>query len=94
MAVTDFTEEINAEHKEKNASKVFTVGRIRLYECPENYLTFETRELMNLFFLSENTGKMLFDGGIVDQPYWFIELMNMGKSQINESIKKERKDGN
>ena len=47
----EYSEEVKEELKEKEAQKVFSLGDIRLYECPLSYITEETRDLMRLCFL-------------------------------------------
>lgn len=72
-AVTAYSPEIISEHEEKNATKVFSLGSIRLYECPLSYLTRDTSEIMRMIYLFDGTKNLPYGGGWADQPMWFVE---------------------
>ncbi len=72
----------------KGFDKVFILGDIRLYECPVNWITQETAELMRFCFLVEETGILPFPGAWIDQPCWFVEAFELYKREIAEWRKK------
>jgi len=80
-AVTEYSEEIKEELKEKGAEKVFSLGDIRLYECPLTYIEGETWEVIRLGYLIEDTKVLLYGGGWGDQPTWLVEAFEIFKSE-------------
>jgi len=78
-AFEEYTDEVKDEIKEKGADKVFTSGKIRLYECPLSYITTDTRDLMRLCYLVEDSKSLLYAGGWGDQPMWFVEAFEIFK---------------
>jgi len=92
-AVTEYSEEIKEELKEKGAEKVFSLGDIRLYECPLTYIEGETWEVIRLGYLIEDTKvllygggwgdqpTLLYGGGWGDQPTWLVEAFEIFKSE-------------
>ena len=90
MAVTEYTEEVKRELKEKGAEKVFSLGDIRLYECPLTYIEAETWEIIRLCYLIEDTHVLLFGGGWGDQPVWLVETYGIYKSESATEIKRMR----
>jgi hypothetical protein len=91
IAVESYTDEIAGEHRELNAQKVFSLGTLRLYECPLSYLTQDTREITRLVYLCEDKGLMLHEGGIGNQPSWFIEAMEVFRAEKLKAINDLRK---
>lgn len=91
-AVAAYTDEIVNEHKAKGAYKVVSLGGLRLYECPVSYLSAETREIMRLCFLMEETGSLLYGGGWGAQPHWLIEAYEAYKREAARH-QKEKSDG-
>lgn len=69
------------EHRCKGAQKVMGLGDLRLYECPLSYITEETARLMRLVFLLDSTGKLLFEGGWADQPFWLAEAYEIYRGE-------------
>lgn len=91
-AITDFTEVVISEHAEKGARKVFSLGDIRLYECPLSYITEETSELIRLVSLVDASGHLLHDGGLGGQPFWLIEAYEIYRNERTR-FQKEKSDG-
>ncbi len=85
-AVTWYTEDIIDEHRKGSAHKVFTLGDIRLYECPLSYITHETWEILRMVYIVRHYGHLPFDGGWGNQPYWFVEAMEI--FQVETSCRK------
>lgn len=65
---------------------------LRLYECPVTYITQDTNDLMRVLYLTENSDNLLFKGGIADQPYWFIEAIEIFKSESFYLTEKRQKE--
>lgn len=84
-----YTARIIEELREKNARKVFSLGSIRMYECPLSYMNDDTRDMIRAVFLAESSGKLLYGGGWGDQPEWFIEAYEIYKAEA----RLEHKDG-
>jgi len=77
----DYSEAVKRELNEKNAQKVFSLGDIRLYECPLSYITEETAEIMRLVYLIDASGHLLHQGGWADQPCWLVEAYEIYKAE-------------
>lgn len=92
-AVFDYTDEVKEELKEKGARKVFTLSDIRLYECPLSFLSEDTRDLMRLAFLVDDTKRLLYAGGWGDQPYWLIEAYEILKTESIRNAPKGSDNG-
>ncbi|VAW37799.1 hypothetical protein MNBD_DELTA02-725 [hydrothermal vent metagenome] len=60
---------------QRPAQKVFTLGDIRLYECPVSYISRDTVELMRLVYLIDGSKGLLYSGGWGDQPAWLVEAV-------------------
>jgi hypothetical protein len=73
LCVSSYTQSISEEISELNARKVFSLGGLRLYECPLSYITVESCDLIRLVYLTDDTGMLLFDGAWGAQPAWLIE---------------------
>lgn len=80
-AVTDYSEDITDELRERRAGKVFSLGDIRLYECPLSYLAADTALLMRAVYVMDGTGHLFHSGGLGSQPYWLIEAYEIFKSE-------------
>lgn len=92
-AVENYKDDINREIKKKKASKVFSLGRIRLYECPLSYIAPETYELIRLVYLINESGVLLHEGGWGNQPYWLIEAYEIYKVETAQHLKSLRDNG-
>lgn len=89
-AFEEYTDDIKDEHKDKGAKKVFMTGKLRLYECPLSYITYDTRELMRLCYLIEDSKSLLFAGGWADQPMWFVEAFEIFRIESARNVKDGR----
>lgn len=86
-AVDEWTDDVKAELAAAGASKVFTLGALRLYECPLTYMETETWEVIRLVYLIEDSKHLLFDGGLGSQPRWLIEAMEIYKIETARRMK-------
>ncbi len=77
----------------QSAQKVFSLGDIRLYECPVSYISYETVEMMRLVYLIDDSGSLLHGGGWGDQPAWLIEAVEVFRTERISSLKAQ-KDSN
>ncbi len=68
------------------------MGDARLYECPLSFLTDDTREIIRLVYLLEDTGNMLNAGGWAEQPFWLIQAFEIFKTETSRQLK-EKKNG-
>ena len=93
LAVTNYTDEVKVALSERNAKKVFTLGSLRLYECPLSYISEETRDVIQMVFLMDSTKRLLFAGEWGDQPAWLVEAYGIFLMESAAYIKEER-DGN
>ena len=91
-AVEAYTGEVTREIKEKNASKVFSLGSLRLYECPLSYLTWDTREIMRAVFLINGSGHLMCGNGWGAEPYWLVEAFEIFKAE-GLNLKKDMDHG-
>lgn len=69
------------------------MGDLRLYECPQSYITEETWQIMRLVFLVEQSQQMYFTGGWADQPHWLIEGLEIYRAEIARKTKKDPDGG-
>lgn len=90
-AVERYTEDVTRELKDKGARKVFSLGELRLYECPLSYISRDTHEIMRAVFLSAEGGRLLFSGGWAEQAYWFVEAIEIFKIERERFLRE--KDG-
>ena len=89
--VTEYTPDVIDEHKVKKAGKIWGLGDIRLYECPLTYITAETNEIASQCYRTEDSKRLLFQGEWAEQPYWFIEAVDIHKA---EQARRAEKHGN
>jgi hypothetical protein len=92
-AVEKYTDEVIAEHREKGARKVFSLGGLRLYECPLTYLTDETAIITRAVFITEASGHLPLAGGWAEQPAWFVGAVEAYKTEMRRSRATARTDG-
>lgn len=88
-AVTEYSDSIKGELKDKGAAKVFSLGGLRLYECPLSYITEETSGVIRLIYLMDATGHLLFSGGWATQPFWLAEAYEVFKCESARVKEKE-----
>ena len=74
----------------KDAKKVAVLGDIRMYECPNSYVTGETGEILQAVFLVTETHIPYFPGGWQDQPHWLQESVGLYKKESLEWMEKQR----
>lgn len=78
------------EHRMKMASKVWVLGDgLRLYECPLSFITAETNDIITQVYRTEESKRLLFSGEWADQPYWFVEAMDIFKGEQARRAKRE-----
>jgi len=90
-AITEWTDEIKDEIKDKKATKVFSLGDIRLYECPYTYIANDTWEIIRLCYFIDDTKHLLFSGGWSEQPFWLMEAWEIYKTECAKQIKEINK---
>ena len=88
-AVTVYEPHVTSEIEERGATKVVSLGDIRLYECPVSFITIDTSELMRLTYLVESTGNLLHKGAWGAQPAWLVEAFDIYKSESLRNMVKE-----
>ncbi len=93
LAVNDYTDEVKAALSENNAKKVFTLGDLRLYECPLSYIDEDTRSVIQMVFLMDSTKRLLFSGEWGDQPAWLVEAYGVFLSESALYLKDKRDNG-
>lgn len=91
--MSEFTDEVKEELLSTQAQKVFTLGDLRLYECPLSYISEETREVIQMVFLMDSTKRLLFTGEWGDQPAWLVEAYGIFLSESAEYLKDRRDNG-
>lgn len=79
--MTKYTDEIITEHKDSALKKVFSLGDIRLYECPLTYINAESWGIIRLTYMTESTGHLYYDGGLGSQPCWLVEALEIYKAE-------------
>lgn len=92
-AVNRYTGDITDEHRIKSAQKVLSLGDIRFYECPLSYISADSRELIRMVFLSEATGALPCRDGLGQQPYWFIEAVEIGGFERAAYLQRKKDEG-
>lgn len=75
------------------AQKVFTLGDLRLYECPLSYISEETREVIQMIFLMDSTKRLLFTGEWGEQPAWLVEAYGIFLTESAKYLKDRRDNG-
>jgi len=93
LAVADYTDEVKAALSERNAQKVFTLGDMRLYECPLSYISGETRDIIQMVFLMDSTKRLLFTGEWGDQPVWLVEAYGVFLTESAAYLKDRQDNG-
>lgn len=66
---------------------MFSLGNIRLYECPLTFIEPETWEVIRLAYLIEDTKVLLYGGGWGDQPAWLVEAYEIFKGETAKRLK-------
>lgn len=92
-AVSDYNEQITAEIKTQNLKKVFSLGDIRLYECPLTYITEETRNIQRIVYKLGESGPLYYDGGWANQPYWLWEAVEIYRLETLREIERKKNNG-
>jgi hypothetical protein len=85
--VDSYTDDVVEELKDKSATKVFRLGRMRLYECPLSYISEESAEIIRLVFLVEGSTSLLLSGGWGAQPAWFVEAYEIYRAEFYNEVK-------
>lgn len=85
----DEKEEIAAEHKEKKAGKLPSLGDLRMYVCPPLWITKDTRDLIDSVFIFDDMRLLPFRGTWTEQPAWFIQAFKIYKSELSKFKKSE-----
>lgn len=78
------------EIKGKDVTKVFTLGDIRLYECPLSYITRESAEIKSTVYLLDGSSNLLYAGGWGDQPAWLVEAVGICRGEEARRMKKDK----
>ena len=82
---------ISAYLEESNAKKVFTLGELRLYECPLKWISEDTWRMLRAIHLSKDSGVLYSAGGWDDQPEWFVEAYELHRIEVYQwQTKKSR----
>jgi len=76
----DTTPDLVRQIKKSGVSKVWKVGPVRLYECPLSWIKQQTHTIIETLFLVADSPALLFDGGWMKQPNWFVEANKIFKS--------------
>ena len=92
LSISDYDDEVKAELLDRNARKVFTLGDVRLYECPLSYISGETRDIIQTVFLMDSTKRLLFAGEWGEQPAWLVEAYGIFLIE-SAGYLKEKRDG-
>jgi hypothetical protein len=92
-AVARYSWIVKEELKDKDARKVFSLGDIRLYECPVSYVSRGSVEIMRLVYLIGDSGNLLHSGGWGNQPMWLVEAVEIFNLERTRALK-EIKDSN
>ncbi len=93
LAVDDYTDEVKAALSENNAKKVFTLGDMRLYECPLSFISGETQEVIRTVFLMDSTKRLLFTGEWGEQPAWLVEAYGIFLMESAAYLKDRQDNG-
>ncbi len=88
-ALSKYDEDVVSEHKKNTAKKVFTLGDIRLYECPLSYITSDTRGILRVLYMADFLGTLVLAGGIAEQPCWFIEAVEIYGVESAKALKEK-----
>jgi hypothetical protein len=91
--VEKFTPDITRDISDKKASKVWSLGDIRLFECPLSWITPETNLMISQVYLVAESPALLLAGGWMDQPNWFIEAWDIYQLEKSDHIKEPDTNG-
>lgn len=94
------TEDDKDEIREKGARKVWTLrdadpgATLRLYECPLTFMSQESKDLIDLIYLTTESKILPFPGNCWnDQPAWFVEAFILYKQELSKYKKDIKEDG-
>lgn len=82
----------NVKVQQRQAQKVFSLGDIRLYECPVSYISRDTVEVMRLVYLIDDSKSLLYGGGWGSQPAWLVEALEVFRMETVRRTR-EREEG-
>lgn len=80
--LNDVKEKWRGKYKGSFPLTVLLLGNIRLYECPNTWITQDTIRLKNALFLGENPEK-IYPGTWIDQPQWYIDAISIYREVKN-----------
>lgn len=90
---TDFPDWLKRDLQDKLPTKkgkfpraTWKLPDFKLYECPLTWITKDTYKILELLFLEENPTR-IFPGTWLDQPKWWIEAIQIYKTEKMESIR-------
>lgn len=75
-------------HTGKFPPKVWHLEDLKLYECPRTWITTETIQLIKLLHLEETPPK-LFPGTWLDQPAWWLDVIDIYKIELAKYQRKK-----
>ncbi len=78
--------------EQRPAQKVFSLGGIRLYECPVSYISRDTVEMMRLVYLVDDSKNLLHSGGWGDQPAWLVEAVEVFRMETVRRTGERKED--
>ena len=85
-ATADNDQEIKEkrDHKGKPISKIFKrLGGLLFFECPVGYIYNDTNMIIELLTMEEKP-PLIFKGTWLDQPYWYIEAVQIYHQERNK----------
>ena len=87
---------IGQQIEKKGGRKVCTLGTgpsaIRLYECPNSWVTSESRQMLSAVYRYHEHHTLPAAGGWDDQPVWFREAWEIFRSELMAYQDKKRKE--
>lgn len=75
--------------KKTGVSKVWKLGPVRLYECPLSWIKQQTHTIIDTLFSVADSPALLFDGGWMRQPNWFVEAWKIFKDVQHDQMKRQ-----